>query len=100
MKEEQKILIVDDEADILEFVSYNLNKEGYNVKTAKSGKKALKILSDWVPELIMLDIMMPDMDGIELCQNIREIPELNQSLIVFLTARGESYTQTTILQNR
>ena len=99
MKEDKKILIVDDEADILEFVSYNLNKEGFNVKTAKSGKKALKILNDWIPELIILDIMMPEMDGIELCQNIREQPDLDQTLIIFLTARGESYTQITALDS-
>lgn len=99
MKEDQKILIVDDEADILEFVSYNLIKEGFNVKTAKSGKKALKILSNWLPELIVLDIMMPEMDGIELCQLIREQPAFDQSLIVFLTARGESYTQITALDS-
>ncbi len=97
MAQEIKILIVDDEADILEFVSYNLSKAGYNVKTAKSGKKALKIVEDWIPELIILDIMMPEMDGIELCSTLREIPELDDALIVFLTARNESFTQITAL---
>ena len=98
MKKEIRILIVDDEEDILEFVSYNLSKEGYNVKTAKSGKKALKIVSDWIPELIILDIMMPEMDGIELCGIMRENPELDDALIVFLTARNESYTHITALE--
>lgn len=95
MNDDVKILLVDDEADILEILSYNLAKEGYTVKTAKSGKKALKILTDWIPELIILDVMMPDMDGIELCGLIREQPDLNDSLVVFLSARGESFTQIT-----
>jgi len=97
MKDEIRVLIVDDEVDILEFLSYNLVKAGYVVKTAKSAKKALKILNDWIPELIILDIMMPETDGIELCGLIREMPDADQALIVFLTARNESYTQITAL---
>ncbi len=98
MAEEIRILIVDDEADILEILSYNLSKEGYDVKTAKSGKKALKIVKDWIPELILLDIMMPEMDGIELCNLFREIPSLEYTLIAFLTARSESFTQISALE--
>ena len=97
MKDDVRILIVDDEVDILEFLSYNLSKLGYEVKTAKSGKKALKTVSEWIPELIILDIMMPEMDGIELCGMLRENSELDNTLIVFLTARSESYTQITAL---
>lgn len=98
MAQDIRILIVDDEVDILEFVSYNLTKAGYEVKSAKSGKKALKIVEVWVPELIILDIMMPDMDGIELCGILRENPELDDTLIIFLTARSESFTQITALE--
>ena len=94
-----KILVVDDELDLLEFLSYNLTKEGYDVKTAKNAKKALKILKDWVPELILLDIMMPEVDGIELCGLLREQKDLDQTLIAFLTARNESYTQISALDS-
>ena len=99
MKKEIKILLVDDEPDILEFLSYNLTKEGYNLRTAKSGKKALKIVSSWVPELIIMDLMMPEMDGIELCGLIREDTTLDKTLVVFLTARGESFTEITALDS-
>ena len=94
-----KILVVDDETDLLELLSYNLAKEGYDVKTAKSAKKALKTLKDWIPELILLDIMMPEVDGIELCGMIREKKEFDQTLIAFLTARNESYTQISALDS-
>ncbi len=99
MKPNLKILIVDDESDILEFLTYNLTKEGYNIKTARSGKKALKILEEWIPELILLDLMMPEMDGMELCSLIRDQSTYDNSLIVFLTARSESYTQITALES-
>jgi len=88
-----KILIVDDEQDILEFVSYNLRKEGFQVYMANSGKVAINLAREIIPHLIILDIMMPEMDGIETCSLIREIPELRQTLIAFLTARSEDYSQ-------
>lgn len=88
-----KILLVDDESDILEFLSYNLKKEGYTVLTAKNGKKALRIAKEELPHLIVLDVMMPEMDGIETCEHIRNIPELSEVLVCFLTARGEDYSQ-------
>jgi two-component system alkaline phosphatase synthesis response regulator PhoP len=87
------ILLVDDEADILEFLGYNLVREGYNVLKAKSGKKALKIASEQKPHLIILDVMMPEMDGMETCRRLRVTPGLSGTLIVFLTARGEDYSQ-------
>jgi two-component system alkaline phosphatase synthesis response regulator PhoP len=87
------ILLVDDEADILEFLSYNLEKEGYKVLKAKNGKKALKLASENKPQLIILDVMMPGMDGMETCRELRKIPELEGTLIAFLTARGEDFSQ-------
>ncbi len=88
-----KILLVDDEPDILEFMEYNLRKEGYKVFTAKNGKEAIEIARREKPELIILDIMMPVMDGIEACRHLREIPELKNTIITFLTARNEEYSQ-------
>jgi two-component system alkaline phosphatase synthesis response regulator PhoP len=88
-----KILLVDDEPDILEIVGYNLSNEGYQVITAENGLKAIKKAKKEKPQLIILDLMMPDMDGIEACENIRRIPELNNTIITFLTARGEDYSQ-------
>lgn len=88
-----KILLVDDEPDILEIVGYNLSNEGYQVFTAENGIKAIKKAKKEKPQLIILDLMMPDMDGIETCENIRNIPELNNTVITFLTARGEDYSQ-------
>lgn len=88
-----KILIVDDEDDILEFLSYNLQKEGYDVQTCTNGKKAIEIAKEFNPDLIILDVMMPDMDGIETCKEIRQIPSLQHAIITFLTARGEDYSQ-------
>jgi len=88
-----KILIVDDEPDILEFIGYNLKKEGFDVVTSNNGKEAIKLAKDKKPDLILLDVMMPEMDGIETCQEIRQIPELSKTLISFLTARGEDYSQ-------
>ncbi len=88
-----KILLVDDEPDILEFLSYNLKKEGYTVYTADNGKEAIKISKKSKPHLVVLDVMMPGMDGIETCREIRTLPEMKNSIIIFLTARGEDYSQ-------
>ncbi len=88
-----KILIVDDEKDILEFLSYNLQKEGFEIFTASNGSAALKIAKKEVPNLIILDVMMPEMDGIEMCERIREIEALDSTLILFLTARSEEYSE-------
>ncbi|HQQ93752.1 MAG TPA: response regulator transcription factor [Bacteroidia bacterium] len=88
-----KILLVDDEPDIVEFLSYNLKKEGYEVLTANNGKDAIDIAKKELPHLIVLDVMMPDMDGIETCREIREQKNLQDVLIAFLTARSEDYTQ-------
>lgn len=90
-----KILLVDDEQDILDFLSYNLKKEGFNVFTSTNGIEALLIAKKEKPHLIVLDVMMPEMDGIETCRQIKEIPELKNSIITFLTARNEEYTQIT-----
>jgi two-component system, OmpR family, alkaline phosphatase synthesis response regulator PhoP len=88
-----KILLVDDEIDILEFISYNLEKEGYTVYTAQNGVEAIKKAEEHQPHLIILDVMMPEMDGIAACEEIRKIPELKNTVIAFLTARGEDYSQ-------
>jgi two-component system alkaline phosphatase synthesis response regulator PhoP len=94
MSEEKfKVLLVDDELDILEFLSYNLEKEGYIVFTAKNGIEALKVAEKEIPDLIILDVMMPEMDGIAACEAMRKMPELNRAVIAFLTARGEDYSQ-------
>ena len=87
------ILLVDDEADILEFLGYNLEKEGYRVLKAKNGEKAVKLAREHKPQLIILDVMMPGIDGIETCSRIRNIPELEGTVIAFLSARGEDYSQ-------
>ena len=88
-----KILLVDDEPDILELVSYNLEKEGYEVLSASNGREALKIADGMKPDLILLDVMMPEMDGMETCQELRANKKLDKTLIAFLTARGEDYSQ-------
>jgi two-component system, OmpR family, alkaline phosphatase synthesis response regulator PhoP len=88
-----KILLVDDEPDILEIVGYNLKNEGYNIFTAKNGIEAIKIAKKITPHLIILDIMMPEMDGIEACEKIRATKDLENVLITFFTARGEDYSQ-------
>ena len=88
-----KILLVDDEQDILEFVSYALKKEGFTVFTALNGKDALSLTKKEKPDLILLDIMMPEMDGIETCKEIRELPGMKNVVIAFLTARNEDYSQ-------
>ncbi|SHJ14918.1 two-component system, OmpR family, alkaline phosphatase synthesis response regulator PhoP [Mesonia phycicola] len=87
------ILLVDDEPDILEIVGYNLSSEGYNVVTAENGADAVKAAKKHKPNLIILDVMMPEMDGIEACEQIRKIPDLQNTIITFLTARGEDYSQ-------
>jgi len=89
------ILLVDDEPDILDFLSYNLKKEGYTVYTANNGAEGLAIAKEKKPHLIVLDIMMPEMDGVETCRQLKEIPDLKNTIITFLTARNEEYTQIT-----
>lgn len=89
----EKILLVDDEPDILEFISYNLIKEGYDVSTSNNGKEAIELAKKIKPDLIILDVMMPEMDGIETCHEIRAIETLKNTLIAFLSARGEDYSQ-------
>jgi len=93
MSDEKKILLVDDETDILEFVSYNLEKEGFKVYTAQNGRDAIRIAEKKDPDLIILDVMMPEMDGIVTCEELRKIPKLKSTIIAFLTARGEDYSQ-------
>jgi two-component system alkaline phosphatase synthesis response regulator PhoP len=88
-----KILLVDDEADILEFLSYNLKQNGFQVFTAKNGREGLEKAKEIIPHLIILDVMMPEMDGIETCGEIRQIEHLQNTLVVFLTARAEDYSQ-------
>ena len=92
-KKDTTILLVDDELDILEIIGYNLSAEGYNVLTAQNGVEAIKKAKKNKPELIILDVMMPQMDGIEACEKLRLIPELSETVITFLTARGEDYSQ-------
>ena len=93
MIENSKILLVDDEEDILEFLSYNLKKEGFRIDTANNGISALKKLEKSKPDLIILDVMMPEMDGIEVCEKIREQDNFDDILILFLTARSEEYSE-------
>jgi two-component system alkaline phosphatase synthesis response regulator PhoP len=93
MNNSHKILLVDDEPDILEFLSYNLKKEGYNTFIANNGREAITVAKRENPDLIILDVMMPDMDGIETCREIRELPGLKNVMIAFLTARSEEYSQ-------
>ncbi|MBL6648183.1 MAG: response regulator transcription factor [Flavobacteriaceae bacterium] len=88
-----KILVVDDDPDIVEILSYNLSLGGYDVKSACNGKEAIKKAKIFLPEIILLDVMMPEMDGIEACSLIKEIPSLVNTRIIFLSARSEDYTQ-------
>jgi len=90
---EYKILLVDDEPDILVFLSYNLKKEGFQVYTATNGKDAISIAKKEIPHLIILDIMMPEMNGVDTCYELKQIPELQNSLIIFLSAKNDYYTQ-------
>ena len=92
-KQDVKILLVDDEPDILEIVGYNLSNEGYKVITANNGVEGVKKAKKEKPHLVVLDVMMPEMDGIEACEQIRKVPELKDTIITFLTARGEDYSQ-------
>lgn len=92
-KKDVKILLVDDEPDILEIVGYNLSSEGYQVITAENGQEGVKKAKKELPHLIILDVMMPEMDGIEACEIIRKNPDLKNTIITFLTARGEDYSQ-------
>ena len=93
MSQIPKILVVDDDPDIVEILRYNLSLAGYDVKAASNGKEAIKKAKIFIPEIILLDVMMPEMDGIEACSLIREIPSLNNTRIIFLSARNEDYTQ-------
>jgi two-component system alkaline phosphatase synthesis response regulator PhoP len=90
---DQKILVVDDDKDIVDLLVYNLQKEGYEVKTANNGLKAIEIAKTFTPNLILLDIMMPHIDGVETCRQLREIPAMKNVFIVFLTARSEEYSE-------
>lgn len=92
-KRDIKILLVDDEPDILEIISYNLSAEGYQIITAENGLEAVKKAKKELPQLVILDVMMPEMDGIEACELIRKDPNLKNVVITFLTARGEDYSQ-------
>lgn len=89
----QKILIVDDEPDIIELIEYNLKKEGYQVFTASNGLEAIQVAKKSLPDLIILDIMMPKLDGIEACRQLRAMPEFKSTFMVFLTARSEEYSE-------
>ncbi|HTL82792.1 MAG TPA: response regulator transcription factor [Bacteroidia bacterium] len=92
MSDTHKILVVDDEEDILEFLSYNLKKEGYAVYTAASGKEALDIAVKEKPDLVLLDVMMPGIDGMEVCSKMRQMDGMDKTIIAFLTARSEDYS--------
>lgn len=92
-KKDIKILLVDDEQDILEIVGYNLAQEGYQIITAVNGKEAVQKAKKELPHLIIMDVMMPEMDGMEACEHIRKIPELSNVIVTFLTARSEDYSQ-------
>ena len=93
----KKILLVDDEQDILEIISYNLEKEGYHVFTASNGNEGIAKAKEILPDLILLDVMMPEKDGIETCQELRKIKELQKTLIVFLSARKSQITSILVL---
>lgn len=88
-----RILLVDDEPDILEFVGYNLTREGFEVSTASNGVQAIERAKEFLPHLVLLDVMMPEMDGMETCRHLKELPELARTNIVFLSARGEDESQ-------
>lgn len=88
-----KVLVVDDEESILELLKYNLEKGGYEVRTAGDGAEAVEMARKFIPDLVLLDIMMPKMDGVEACRILRSFPELQNTFIVFLTARSEEYSE-------
>lgn len=93
MNANQKILVVDDERDIVDLISYSLTKEGYQVYQAHNGKEGIEVAKQVNPDLIILDVMMPEMDGIEACRIMRAMPEFKQTFMVFLTARSEEYSE-------
>ncbi|MCS6824029.1 MAG: response regulator transcription factor [Cytophagaceae bacterium] len=93
IKKNNRVLLVDDEPSITEMLDYNLSKEGYDVKSAADGYNAIEIAKDFKPNLIVMDVMMPKMDGIETCRKMREIPSLKDSYIIFLTARSEEFSE-------
>lgn len=97
MEAQYKILVADDDEDILEFIRYNLEKENYGVITASNGKKAIEKAEQEAPDLIILDIMMPEMDGVEVCRYLRAQPKFAKTIITFLTARSEDFTQIAAL---
>jgi len=97
-KKHTRILLVDDEPDILEILEYNLTSEGYQVEKAKNGLEALQKATEWKPHLVLLDVMMPEMDGIETCEQLRKKSNLPNLAIVFLTARSEDYSQVAGLE--
>ncbi|GAA5026598.1 DNA-binding response regulator [Marivirga lumbricoides] len=98
-KQSLKVLVVDDESDILELLEYNLKKEGYDVKTANDGRKAVEIAKAFQPQLVLLDIMMPNQDGVETCRQLRDLPETMNSFVIFLTARSEEYSEVAAFEN-
>lgn len=98
-KQNLKVLVVDDESDILELLEYNLKKEGYEVKTANDGRKAVEMAKNFQPQLVLLDIMMPHQDGVETCRQLRDAPETANSFIIFLTARSEEYSEVAAFEN-
>ena len=91
-KEDIKILLVDDEPDIIEIIRFNLSQEGYQILSASDGLEALKVAEKHLPHLIIMDVMMPNMDGIEACEQLRKHPRFVETIIMFLTARGEEYS--------
>ncbi len=93
-----KILVVDDEPDILEIISYNLRKEGYEIQTAENGLEAVASAKEFLPDMILLDVMMPKMDGMEACKQIRAVPSLKHCFILFLTAREEEFVEVLSFQ--
>src|SRR5574344_290663 len=98
-REKPLILIVDDDEDIIEFLSFSLKKDGFNVASANNGVDAISKATDIIPDLILLDVMMPEMDGMECCLNLRKIKTLDETMIVFLTARNEDYSQINGFEN-
>ncbi len=93
MRDKHSIVLIDDDEDILEFLSYNLRKEGYKTFITQNGMEGLKLVKDLNPSLVIIDVMMPEMDGIEVCQMIRNEISINQPVITFLTSRAEDYSQ-------
>src|SRR5690606_11732123 len=92
-KQSQKILVVDDEESIRELLRYNLQKTGFEVKTASDGEQALEVAKKFLPDVVLLDIMMPKMDGVETCRRLRDNAELQKTFVIFLTARAEEYSE-------